>query len=122
MKRYSKQRELVLEIVLGTNSHPTADWIFQQAKMQMRDISLGTVYRNLNQLVENSLILAHNINGVVHYDGFIEDHQHFYCTSCKKLYDVSLPVREIMSVIEEGIVHTVKRYEVRLEGTCSSCQ
>jgi len=122
MIRYSKQRELILGIVMGTDSHPTADWIFQHARKQMSDISLGTVYRNLNQLVENDLVLAHNIDGVIHYDGFVDEHQHFYCTSCKRLYDISYPVSEIKSAVEEDFEHTVERYDLRLEGICNSCQ
>ena len=51
--RFSKQREVIQNIVQKTNSHPTADWIFHKAKKEIPNISLGTVYRNLNQLNKN---------------------------------------------------------------------
>tara|TARA_B100001287_G_scaffold176969_1_gene149216 strand:- start:428 stop:595 length:168 start_codon:yes stop_codon:yes gene_type:complete len=51
--RYSYQREVVKEIICSTKSHPTADWIYSQAKKKISNISLGTVYRNLKTLEEN---------------------------------------------------------------------
>ena len=54
--RFSKQREVIQNIVQRTNSHPTADWIFHKAKKEIPNISLGTVYRNLNQLNKDGVI------------------------------------------------------------------
>ena len=54
--RYSHQRETIREIISSTNIHPTADWIFQQAKDKISNISLGTVYRNLRQLAADGAI------------------------------------------------------------------
>ena len=54
--RFSKQRELIKNIVQGTNSHPTAYWIFNKAKKKISNISLGTVYRNLNKLNKDGII------------------------------------------------------------------
>ena len=48
--RFSHQRQTIREIVYKTNSHPTADWVFLEAKKSISNISLGTVYRNLKQL------------------------------------------------------------------------
>ena len=50
--RYSKQRELVLHTVEQLCDHPTAEEIFDKAAPECPGLSLGTVYRNLNSLVE----------------------------------------------------------------------
>ena len=50
--RYSKQRELVLRKVEELCDHPTAEEIFDKAAPECPGLSLGTVYRNLNSLVE----------------------------------------------------------------------
>ena len=50
--RYSKQRELVLQKVEQLCDHPTAEEIFDLAARECPGLSLGTVYRNLNSLVE----------------------------------------------------------------------
>ena len=50
--RMTKQRKLILEVLRNTNTHPTADWIYEQVKKEIPNISLGTVYRNLRLLSE----------------------------------------------------------------------
>ena len=55
--RYSKQRELVLHTVEQLCDHPTAEEIFDKAAPECPGLSLGTVYRNLNSLVEAGRIV-----------------------------------------------------------------
>ena len=50
--RYSKQREAIRMYLLSTKSHPTAEAVYNNIKNEHPRISLGTVYRNLNLLVE----------------------------------------------------------------------
>ena len=54
--RYSKQRELVLHTVEQLCDHPTAEEIFDKAAPECPGLSLGTVYRNLNSLVEAGMV------------------------------------------------------------------
>ena len=54
-KRYSRQRELIYEAVLGSDQHPTAEMVFQWLKPENPSLSLGTVYRNLNLLTEEEI-------------------------------------------------------------------
>ena len=42
-KRFRK-RSAILECLRSTDTHPSADWIFQQLKGEIPDLSLGTVY------------------------------------------------------------------------------
>ena len=51
-KRYSRQRELIYEALMHTDQHPTAEMIYQWLKPTNPNLSLGTVYRNLNLLVD----------------------------------------------------------------------
>lgn len=91
-QRYSRQRAEILKIVQGTNSHPTADWVYEQARAIIPNISLGTVYRNLNLLVEEGVIQRVLLgDGVVRYDGKLGHHHHFICAKTGKIYDVELP-------------------------------
>ena len=54
-QRYSKQREAVYNLLSATDTHPTADWIYAEAKKVIPDISIATVYRNLRELVRNGM-------------------------------------------------------------------
>ena len=61
--RYSKQRELVLHTVEQLCDHPTAEEIFDKAAPECPGLSLGTVYRNLNSLVEAGMVRRVSIPG-----------------------------------------------------------
>ena len=50
--RYSKQREAIRTYMEGRHDHPTADSVYAAVREELPNISLGTVYRNLMQLVD----------------------------------------------------------------------
>ena len=52
-----KQREVILSVLRGTDTHPTADWVYQEVRKELPNISLGTIYRNLRILVESGQAL-----------------------------------------------------------------
>ena len=54
--RQSKKRDAMLALLRQTTCHPPADWVHQQLKAEYPDLSLGTVYRNLNHLCQRGLI------------------------------------------------------------------
>ena len=120
--RYSYQREIIKEIVCSTRTHPTADWIYAQARLVIPNISLGTVYRNLGQLVDRKEIRALDVGGAIHYDGQVHDHQHFLCAECNKVYDIEIKSGDVVSLIETKIDHHVTECQVHLTGTCSTCK
>ncbi|MBC8216079.1 MAG: transcriptional repressor [Candidatus Marinimicrobia bacterium] len=120
--RHSTQRNTILNILRSTRSHPTADWIYNEARKELPNISLGTIYRNLNQLATHKMILTIPIDGVIHYDGFTHDHLHFICGECQNIYDVEIKAEEVASMINNSIDHHVADSQVNLTGTCSTCK
>ncbi|MCD7753414.1 MAG: transcriptional repressor, partial [Clostridiales bacterium] len=55
-RRHSRQRDLIYDYVSATKLHPTAETIYQDLKEVSPGLSRGTVYRNLNQMVEEGRI------------------------------------------------------------------
>lgn len=55
-KRNTIQRQLVIAAVRFLADHPTAEEVYDRITMEYPDISKGTVYRNLNSLVESGLL------------------------------------------------------------------
>jgi len=87
----------------------------------MPNISLGTVYRNLGQLVDNNIILALNIDGSTHYDAVISEHQHFQCNSCNQIIDIMLNTTKFISNIELETNHKIDGCQVHFNGICEKC-
>ena len=117
--RYSRKREIIYNIVLETNCHPTADWVFNRARKLVPKISLGTVYRNLNQLTEKKMIHVIQDGNVIRYDGNIKNHDHLRCTECHTLYDVKVLPKNLKKKVQENYNFEVQNSSLTLEGVCS---
>ena len=108
--RNTKQKELILEIIKYSYSHPTALEIYQ-------NISLGTIYRNLNILVNQQLIRRIKMpNNIDRYDKVNNDHIHFICLKCNKVLDLE-KIENTPTMINEN---KVLDYEVNYKGICKN--
>ena len=117
--RYSYQREAIKKIEKGTNSHPPAEWIYNQTKKIIPKISLGTVYRNLKQLSKDGEINTIYDGNIARYDWNIESHYHLKCTQCGDLVDVHLAHDEFKSIVKTKFKFDVDDVEMTVIGTCS---
>lgn len=120
--RHSKQRDIILEIVQQLHSHPTADIVYNKARKLVSNISLGTVYRNLGQLVDNNELKSINVDGVIHYDAFLTNHQHFQCRTCNKVSDIEIDTKEFVSEIDIKTNHKIDKCQIQFFGICEECQ
>jgi Fur family ferric uptake transcriptional regulator/Fur family peroxide stress response transcriptional regulator len=122
-KRMTKQKRVVYEVLASTKSHPTADWIYQQARREVPDISLGTIYRNLQVLlVEHRICELNYGKGQSRFDANPRPHYHFVCEHCGQVIDFpdgAQPVQPQLLAQAPGIVHS---YRLECYGTCYECQ
>ena len=88
--RFSRQRELIKEIVFSTNAHPSADWVYDEVKKTFPNISLGTIYRNLKQLSKIGIIRTIYDGSVARFDWNTTSHNHFKCIECGKITDIEI--------------------------------
>lgn len=88
---HTKQRTLIYETVQESKAHPTADDVFRAVRQKMPNISLGTVYRNLNVLSELGKIRKISVPGQPDcFDRQGNWHDHLICEKCGKIIDVTL--------------------------------
>lgn len=101
---HSHQRDLIMDFLKGTTSHPTAEEVYEVVRKSEPNISLGTVYRNLNLLADNKMILRlHMENGIDHFDADISEHYHYFCNSCGRIYDLAMkPPVQLSKVIKSA--------------------
>jgi len=118
--RTSKQREYLVEILKQSKDHPTASDIYDEMKLKFSNLSLGTVYRNLNILVEQKKILKLDFGSTFdHYDGTCYNHSHFICTKCNKVYDIfEDDVNSLDNIDSEHLIEgCIRKYY----GICKNC-
>lgn len=121
--KYSRQREAVIECLRNRHDHPTADALFQTLREEDPKISLGTVYRNLGLLVELGEIRKISTgDGCERYDYITEDHYHFICNHCGRIFDLDTKQIEGIhnSVVNENIA-TIYSHELTFYGICKEC-
>ncbi len=127
-KRYSRQRELIYQAVQGSDQHPTAEMVYQWLKPDNPNLSLGTVYRNLNLLSEEG-ILTRMPFPVERYDAVTEPHSHFRCKSCGQVFDfdhfdLTAPQLRALDDAAEAAQpgFLVERHELTFTGLCPACR
>jgi len=124
MGRKSKQKEAILKVVKSTDTHPTADWVYEQVRRDIPNISLGTVYRNLKLLTRDGEILGLGGGDTAgRFDGNIRDHYHFRCERCNRVLDLDEPVDKTMNErLAQRLGVTVNRHSLEFYGLCQDCQ
>ena len=122
--RYSKKREAILTAIRGTGCHPSAEWLYQQLKPRHPDLSLGTVYRNLNHLCGHGLIRRVGpVNGQERYDGTLSPHSHFICNRCGAILDLPQrsPGQSWLESVGVQYGFQAKSCEFIVRGLCRAC-
>ena len=119
--RVTKQKRLVLDIIEKSHKHPTAEEVFFQAREEMPNIALGTVYRNLNALADEGLVRRITLAGTPdRFDKTKVDHDHLVCQSCGKLKDVFLS--GIVDEIKVKSGDEIISYELNAYYICDDCK
>ncbi|WP_312701993.1 transcriptional repressor [Sedimentibacter sp.] len=120
--RNTKQRQTVLNAVLGRKDHPTADRLYLDLRAENPNLSRGTVYRNLNILAEGKEIKQLKTSGADRFDWRLEPHDHIMCTNCGALFDSPLPYKEELdNLIEEYTGFKINLHRTVFEGLCPDC-
>jgi Fur family peroxide stress response transcriptional regulator len=124
MRRETKQREAVLRVLRNTKSHPTADWIYEEVKKEIPNISKGTVYRNLQVLQEKGAVSELNLNGTLsRFEAKQESHYHFRCEQCGQVIDVEQPVdRDLDQMVARRTGLKISYHQLEFRGVCRDCQ
>ncbi len=122
--RYSHQRERIFRAVMESCEHPTANMVYEQLKTDMPRLSLGTVYRNLNQLADAGRLKKIPLaDGSCRFDKTKEAHSHIVCETCGVVADVHLPsFQALEEAIETETDFSLKSYDVVLRGVCQHCR
>ena len=120
VKRYSRQRELIYRTLLASKAHPTADMVYQMLKPENPNLSLGTVYRNLNLLAEEGIVVRMPFP-VERYDADTTPHPHFQCQCCGQVSDLNLPYDRRLDEQVAELGHEVAGHSVLFTGICANC-
>jgi Fur family ferric uptake transcriptional regulator len=122
-QRMTVQKKLILETLKGLKTHPTADELYSLLKQKLPKISLGTVYRNLEQLSEKGIIKKlDSIDSQKRFDGDISPHYHIKCIKCGKVGDIHVSPIPLPKEIIQHTDYKILNHDLELTGICGNCQ
>ncbi len=122
--RKTRQREVILHVLRSTKSHPTADWVYQEVRKEMPNVSLGTIYRNLRTLTEMGEALELSYGSTYsRFDGNPENHYHFVCEACGEVIDLDIPViAQLEANVSVQAKVEVTHHRLEFYGRCEHCK
>ena len=119
-----RKRNAILQYLRQSEDHPSAEKIYTDLKKEIPDLSMGTVYRNLNLFKEQGLITSvATVNGVERFDGNTEPHVHFVCTHCSAVTDLP-QIYVPQSLCSRAAAETggqVGTCQLTFTGVCNRC-
>ena len=120
--KFSRQREAILEELRSRYDHPTAEELYLSLKPNMPNLSLGTVYRNLNLLADEGIIMKISSDGADRFDATKENHYHMLCTKCGRLYDINFPLLDGIEEKAQSVADCqITSHQLTFIGVCKDC-
>ena len=94
-----------------------------QLQNDFPNISLGTVYRNLNFLVDHGEALRLDMgDGNDHFDGNVMPHNHFFCRKCHHVLDLEMDgINHIDVIANAGFDGIIEGHTIYFTGLCPDC-
>jgi Fe2+ or Zn2+ uptake regulation protein len=123
--RLTPQRDMLLRVLSEMTGHPTADDLVQKVRAVLPSVSHATVYRNLQELVRAGLLgMLERAGGAVQFEINPDDHHHFVCRKCARVWDVYLA--DVGFRVDRRKSHLkgfkIDHGEVQLHGLCAHCR
>ena len=119
-----RKRNAILTYLRSVTNHPSAETVFTELKQDIPDLSMGTVYRNLNLFKQQGLAVSvATVKGVERFDGNTDPHVHFICTDCDAvidLMDMEVP-EDLKAIAEKCCGGTVSECQLSFTGLCKDC-
>lgn len=122
--RITPQREEIIRNLIESDSHPTADEIYQALSLKFSGMSLATVYNNLNMLLKMSIIREIKYgDDSSRYDFISQQHYHVICENCGKIVDLYYPIlTEVENFAAQITNFDVHYHSLEIYGLCPNCQ
>lgn len=123
-RRQTRQRKVILEELRRLDTHPTAAELHEIVRRRLPRVSLSTIYRNLELLVETGQAQKlDTAGGQSRYDGDTMQHCHVRCLRCGRVDDVpQLPADLVEKHGRRVRGYRLLDWRLELLGICPACQ
>ena len=123
--RLTSARKAILDVLGNKNEHLTPTQIHSQLKDRLPSLSLSTVYRALDYLVDHNLITVADIGvGSPVYERLDSSpHHHLICLNCEKIMKLEHEIVAPFFInLEEEMAFSIETNHLVLFGICKNCK
>jgi Fur family peroxide stress response transcriptional regulator len=117
------QRLAIYRALLCSETHPDAEALYDAVRAEIPNLSLATVYKNLEALQQLGVVRELTpLHETARFDANLDHHHHLVCTACKQvldLYDDDLDGLQLPTARAKGF--RVSSIRVQVEGLCPAC-
>lgn len=123
--RMTPQRLAIVQVLVSTETHPSAEEIYTEVHRRFPTTSLATVYKTLSLLKELNEVLELGFPNMGNrYDGLKPyPHPHVVCLQCKKILDPELvSMADLTEEIARTTGFTIVTHRLDFFGICPTCR
>ena len=121
--RITPQRIAIVDYVMKSEEHPSAEQIHQFIQKKYPMVSLSTVYKTLDLMRSNKLVNEIEVKGESRFDANTGEHINLVCLNCGKIEDLDdEAIKEIQSRVEKEIKIQNIRGSFDFYGYCNLCK
>ncbi len=122
-RRHSRQRAVLLEELRADRSHPTARQLYDRVRRRLPQVSLGTIYRNLDLLCRCGKAQRLTGAGEARFDADTSLHSHVRCVRCGRVADLpGTPTELSVGELDETAGYEIIGYRLDYLGVCPACR
>lgn len=122
--RITPQRHAILNYLIESMSHPTADEIYRALEPNFPSMSVATVYNNLKMFIEAGMVreLTYGDDSS-RFDANVTEHFHVICEKCGKIEDFFYgSLEQVEHEAEQSTGFEVRSLRMELYGVCQTCK
>ena len=116
-------QRLAIADILYMNGHISIENLYTKMIKKFNSISLATIYKNINLMLETSFIQEVKIpHAKSVYELTKDTHSHLACAKCGKVEDIIIDLTNIMNETSKTNDFQISSSELVLSGTCKDCK
>ena len=121
--RITPQRIAIVDYLLKTDDHPSAEHIHKVIQKKYPMVSLSTIYKTLDLLRQKKLVNEIEVEGEARFDAHTDDHINLVCMNCGKIDDINEDLlKEIQNKAARKSKYLILKSSFELFGYCSNCK
>ena len=120
--KVTPQRERIFRALHDNGTHPTAEAVWDEVRIDLPTISLKTVYQTLHDLAEMGEIQALDLGtGSARFDPNVGAHHHLVCDTCGRVHDITGDFTSVRVPRGSDHGYEISATEIIFRGRCPDC-